>query len=121
MHRLGIQRPKDEIILPEKSKVSYWEPKDERKKRGKSTLHPWICPECGQKLRATSKGDIASTHDACGVKYIRAGEVDRTIYKSIMRDKNEKIIGIREKDDAPLNFVNYQAQEAILNPTLPES
>jgi hypothetical protein len=38
-----------------------------------------------------------------------------------MKDKNEKIIGTREKDDALLNFVNYQAQEAILNPNLPDS
>ena len=39
-----------------------------------------------------------------------------------MKDKNEKItIGIREKDDALLNFVNYQAQGAILNPNLPGS
>ena len=82
MHELGVKRPTDIQVLGDKSKVSYWEPKEERKKRGKSTLHPWICPECGQKLRATSKEDIDSTHDACGVKYIRAGDVDRTIYKT---------------------------------------
>ena len=39
-----------------------------------------------------------------------------------MKDKNQKIIiGTREKEDALLNFVNYQAQEAILNPNLPGS
>src|SRR5687767_11666375 len=38
-----------------------------------------------------------------------------------MNDKNEKKIGTREEDDALLNFVNYQAQEAILNPNLPAS
>ena len=38
-----------------------------------------------------------------------------------MKDKNEKIIGTREKEDALLNFVNYQAQQAILNPDLPGS
>ena len=38
-----------------------------------------------------------------------------------MKDKNERIIGPREKDDALLDFVNYQAQEAILNPALPET
>ena len=82
MQEWGVKRPENTQELDEKSKVSYWEPEGERKKRGKSTLHPWICPECGQKLRATIKGDIDSTHDACGVKYIRADEVDRTIYKS---------------------------------------
>ena len=38
-----------------------------------------------------------------------------------MKDKNERQIGPREKDIALLDFVNYQAQEAILNPALPES
>ena len=38
-----------------------------------------------------------------------------------MKDKNERIIGAREREDALLDFVNYQAQEAILNAALPES
>jgi hypothetical protein len=38
-----------------------------------------------------------------------------------MNEKNQKLIGSREKDDALLDFVNYQAQKAILNPILPES
>lgn len=37
-----------------------------------------------------------------------------------MKDKSQNLIGRREKEDALLNFVNYQAQEAILNPNLPE-
>src|SRR5215216_3048093 len=38
-----------------------------------------------------------------------------------MEEITKKIIGTREKDNALLDFVNYQAQEAILNPNLPES
>lgn len=38
-----------------------------------------------------------------------------------MNEKNKKQIGTREKENALLDFVNYQAQEAILNPALPES
>src|SRR5215207_11246684 len=38
-----------------------------------------------------------------------------------MKDKNEKQIGTREKQDTLMDFVNYQAQEAILNPNLPGS
>src|SRR5215207_2350527 len=38
-----------------------------------------------------------------------------------MKDKNEKQIGTREKQDTLMDFVNYQAQEAILNPKLPGS
>ena len=36
-----------------------------------------------------------------------------------MKEKGEKLLGQKEKDDAVLNFVNFQAQEAILNPNLP--
>src|SRR5215207_7725385 len=36
-----------------------------------------------------------------------------------MNRHGEKQIGTREGDDALLNFVNYQAQEAILSPALP--
>lgn len=38
-----------------------------------------------------------------------------------MKSGTEKITRTREKDDALLDFVNYQAQDAILNPNLPES
>lgn len=38
-----------------------------------------------------------------------------------MNNNGEKSIGMREKDDALLNFAVRQAQEAILNPNLPES
>jgi hypothetical protein len=38
-----------------------------------------------------------------------------------MKNKGQTIIGSMERDEALMDFVNYQAQEAILNPTLPES
>jgi hypothetical protein len=37
-----------------------------------------------------------------------------------MNGRTETITGPREKDDALMDFVNYQAQEAILDPNLPE-
>jgi hypothetical protein len=36
-----------------------------------------------------------------------------------MKDITQKSIGAREKDNALMDFVNYQAQEAILDPNLP--
>jgi hypothetical protein len=36
-----------------------------------------------------------------------------------MKERSEKTIGQKERDDAVLDFVNFQAQEAILNPNLP--
>jgi hypothetical protein len=37
-----------------------------------------------------------------------------------MNERGEKLIGQKAKDDAMINFVSRQAQEAILNPDLPE-
>jgi hypothetical protein len=38
-----------------------------------------------------------------------------------MNERSEKLIGQKGKDDAMMNFVSRQAQEAILDPNLPES
>ena len=38
-----------------------------------------------------------------------------------MKERSEKITSRREKDEATMNFVSRQAQEAILDPNLPES
>ena len=38
-----------------------------------------------------------------------------------MKEAREKLIGQKAKDDATMNFVSRQAQEAILDPNLPES
>jgi len=37
-----------------------------------------------------------------------------------MKERGEKLIGQKAKDDATMNFVSRQAQEAILDPNLPE-
>lgn len=37
-----------------------------------------------------------------------------------MKERSEKLIGQKEKDDATIDFVSYQAQEAILDPNVPE-
>ena len=38
-----------------------------------------------------------------------------------MKERGEKLIGQKAKDGATMNFVSRQAQEAILDPNLPES
>ena len=38
-----------------------------------------------------------------------------------MNERREILIGQKAKDDATMNFVSRQAQEAILDPNLPES
>jgi len=37
-----------------------------------------------------------------------------------MEDAREKLMGQKAKHDAMINFVSRQAQEAILNPNIPE-
>ncbi len=37
-----------------------------------------------------------------------------------MKEAREKLIGQKAKDDATMNFVSRQAQEAILDPHIPE-
>ena len=37
-----------------------------------------------------------------------------------MKESNQNPIGQKEKDDATMNFVSKQAQEAILDPNVPE-
>ena len=37
-----------------------------------------------------------------------------------MKEKGEILIGRKAKDDATMNFVSKQAQEAILDPNVPE-
>lgn len=38
-----------------------------------------------------------------------------------MKERNKKFVGQKVKEDAIINFVSRQAQEAILDPNLPES
>ena len=38
-----------------------------------------------------------------------------------MKERSQKFRGQKEKEDAIMNFVSRQAQEAILDPNLPES
>ena len=37
-----------------------------------------------------------------------------------MKEREEKLIGQKERNDATMNFVSRQAQEAILDPNVPE-
>ena len=38
-----------------------------------------------------------------------------------MKERDQNQVGQMEKDDVLMNFVNRQAQEAILNPAVPDS
>lgn len=63
MAELGILRPDD---VPrtggDKSKIDWFRPD---KKKGKSTLHKWVCPECGFKARVGVSGNPELIHHPC--------------------------------------------------------
>src|SRR5215216_4877305 len=43
--------------------------KDKEKPRGKSTLHKWVCPDCGLSVRIGINSDPRLVHDVCsGIK-----------------------------------------------------
>jgi hypothetical protein len=51
----GILKPVEGIVMPgDGDKRNWWEAPGKRKE-GRSTLHKWECPECGQKARVGTK------------------------------------------------------------------
>ncbi len=88
MEELGIPRPTDvpRIDLAEDDKMGDWfRPK---KDKGKSTLHKWICPDCGLRVRVGISGNPEIVHDLCSeikgskVFFVRGDGLTHTIYES---------------------------------------
>jgi hypothetical protein len=77
MKEWGIEPPKEDIR--EKEFDKHWF-KDEKKK-GRSTLHKWSCPDCGMNVRYTRKDDPMLVHVPCGSVLVKEGDrLDQTIY-----------------------------------------
>lgn len=65
MKELGIDRPAD-VVRAEDSKVDWFE--IGKKRRGVSSLHNWVCPECGIHARIGVKGNPEIIHAPCSEK-----------------------------------------------------
>ena len=58
-----------------------------KRRKGKSSLHKWTCPECGLNARMGIKGDPMMRHEPCEQKtnhavfFVRADGLNHTIYK----------------------------------------
>jgi len=61
MRELGIQRPND-VPRAAGSKKDWFRPQPEK---GRSTLHKWVCPDCGLAVRIGIKSDPNLIHDVC--------------------------------------------------------
>jgi hypothetical protein len=64
MSELGIERPDD---VPRETgekptKKDWFRP---NKEKGRSTLHKWVCPDCGLSVRMGIKSDPFLVHDIC--------------------------------------------------------
>jgi hypothetical protein len=85
MGELGIQRPDDVPRDDEKhGKRDWFRPSPEK---GKSTLHKWVCPDCGLAVRLGIKSDPHLVHDVCSeikgekVFLVKHDGLSHTIYK----------------------------------------
>lgn len=78
MKEWGIEPPGEDIRILEFDK--HWF-KDEKKK-GKSTLTKYSCPDCGMSVRYGRKDDPLLKHIPCGSVLVREGDrVDQTVYQ----------------------------------------
>jgi hypothetical protein len=88
MDELGIPRPTEE---PREDKKDWFRPKPEK---GRSTLHKWVCPDCGLAVRMGINSDPRLVHDVCSeikgekVFLVRHDNLTHTIY-----DGNRQIEG----------------------------
>jgi hypothetical protein len=84
MGELGIPRPDDVPRDREESKKDWFRPKPEK---GRSSLHKWVCPDCGLSVRIGVSSDPRLVHDACSeirgqkVLLVQADGLMHTIYK----------------------------------------
>jgi hypothetical protein len=90
LRELGIEPPHGAYGKPEGGKENWADwvlSKGNEKPRGRSTLHKWVCPDCGLSARIGIKGDPQLTHDLCSqikgekVFLVRHDGQEHTIYK----------------------------------------
>ena len=86
MGELGIVRPKDIPRIEDKASNRDWfRPAPEK---GKTTLHKWVCPDCGLNVRIGIGSDPQLVHDVCSeirgekIFLVRHDSVTHTIYEN---------------------------------------
>jgi hypothetical protein len=90
MKELGI-KPPDLSHIPDELDFDWFLwflEKEGKRRKGKSTLNKWTCPECGLNARIGIKGNPEIRHDPCEQKtghavfLVRADELANTIYET---------------------------------------
>jgi hypothetical protein len=89
MHEIGIDPP-DLSKQPEEITIDWFKwflDSLGKRRKGKSTLHKWTCPECGLNARMGIKDNPMIRHEPCEQKtshavfFVRADGLSHTIYK----------------------------------------
>jgi hypothetical protein len=90
LREIGISPPFGASGKPEDDKQNWadWVLfKNKERPRGRSTLHKWVCPDCGLSARIGIKGDPMLVHDVCSeikgekVFLVNHDGLSHTIYK----------------------------------------
>lgn len=77
MAEWGIERPED-VPFDKKKKISWFRADDKRK--GRSSLNKWICPDCKLNVRIGIKADPQLIHEPCGSMLINADNLPQTLW-----------------------------------------
>lgn len=99
MGELGIARPDDVPRMDwmttggKRSKKDWFRPQPEK---GKSTLHKWVCPDCGMAVRVGINSDPHLVHDVCSaikgekVFLVKPDGPKHTIYENAAETKKSQ-------------------------------
>jgi hypothetical protein len=99
MGELGIARPDDVPRMDwmttggKRSKKDWFRPQPEK---GKSTLHKWVCPDCGMAVRVGINSDPHLVHDVCSaikgekVFLVKPDGPKHTIYENAAETKESR-------------------------------
>jgi hypothetical protein len=94
MNELGI-KPPDLITKPEVTEIDWFKwflDSQGKRRKGKSSLHKWTCPECGLNARMGIKDNPLIRHEPCEIKtghavfFVQLDGLTHTIYKD--KDSN---------------------------------
>ena len=93
MKEWGIHRPelpKDKPIEFDIDWFIWFAGFEGKKRKGRSTLKKWVCPECDLKVRIGIKGNPELTYNPCGSVLVRADGLHHTIYQDdTQNEKND--------------------------------
>jgi transposase-like protein len=101
LNEFGLHAPKEAYQKPEEVKQNWadwliYDRKGKGKPKGRSTLHKWVCPDCGLAVRIGINSDPHLMHDVCSeikgekVFLVKHDGLKHTIYESAEEGEKPK-------------------------------